>query len=154
MTTDDKLLTAMELRKILEILPHRYPFLLIDRVLEVDLEERTIVAQKNVTFNEGFFQGHFPEAPIMPGVMILEALAQAGAILVHEMGFKGRIAVLMSATSIKFRTPVRPGDVLILHGHALHVSKKGGKFRVKATVSEKMVAEAEVSFAFIDKEQI
>src|ERR1700733_13996527 len=95
--------TILEAKDIIKILPHRYPFLLVDRILEVDLEKGYILGQKNVTINESFFQGHFPEAPIMPGVLILEALAQTGGVLVHLKGQNSRIAVLLNVNNAKFR---------------------------------------------------
>src|SRR4051794_20492883 len=103
---------CMEIKDILNILPHRYPFLLVDKVLEIDVEKDSIIAQKNVTMNESFFQGHFPGAPIMPGVLILEALAQAGAILLHQKGYTDKIAVFLNVNNVKFRQPVKPGDIL------------------------------------------
>lgn len=141
-------------KEVAAILPHRYPFLLVDRILHMDLEEDEIIGQKNLTINEEFFQGHFPGAPIMPGVLILEALAQTGGILVHQKGHVQKIAVLLNIASAKFRRPVVPGDVLMLHAKAIHVSKKGGKVKARAEVNEKVVAEAEISFALVDKEQL
>lgn len=145
---------TFDIKKIIEILPHRYPFLLVDRVLEMDLEKGYILAQKNVTINESFFQGHFPDAPIMPGVLILEALAQAGGILVHLRGQKDKIAVLLSVNQAKFRQPVKPGDVLLLKCEGLHFSSKGGRVKAEALVNEKVAAEAEIGFVFVDKNQI
>lgn len=141
-------------KEIAKILPHRYPFLLVDRVVYLNLEENQIIGQKNVSMNEQFFQGHFPGAPIMPGVLILEALAQTGGILVHQKGFDQKIAVLLTMNNVKFRKPVLPGDVLVLHATALHLSSRAGKFITKALVNEQIVAEAEVAFALVDKEQI
>ena len=145
---------VLDIRQILSILPHRYPFLLVDRVLEMDLDKGYILAQKNVTFNEEFFQGHFPEAPIMPGVLILEALAQAGGILVHHKGPGDKIAILLNVNNAKFRRPVKPGDVLLLRGQGLHFSSKGGRIKAEALVNDKVVAEAEIGFVFADKNQI
>ncbi len=141
-------------KEVSSILPHRYPFLLVDRILHMDLENDEIIGQKNLTINEQFFQGHFPGAPIMPGVLILEALAQAGGILVHQKGNTEKIAVLLNITSAKFRKPVVPGDVLLLHAKGLHISKTGGKIKAKAEVGEKLVAEAELSFALVNREQL
>lgn len=144
----------LDIKEISKILPHRYPFLLVDRIIEVDLEKNYILGQKNVTFNEIFFQGHFPDAPIMPGVLILEALAQTGGVLVHLKGHIDKIAVLMNVSNAKFRAPVRPGDTLFLKVDGLHISSKGGKVKAEALVNNKLAAEAEVSFALIDKSQI
>lgn len=151
----------LDIKEIEKILPHRFPFLLVDRIIDLDLEKGTIVGQKNLTFNEQFFQGHFPGAPIMPGVLILEALAQAGAVLVYLKG-KGtahvdnadKIAVLMNVNKAKFRKPARPGDVLILKGEGLHLSSKGGRIKATALVDEAVAVEAEIGFALVDKSQI
>lgn len=141
-------------KDIEKILPHRYPFLLVDRILEINLEENEIVGLKNVTVNEPFFQGHFPGAPIMPGVLILEALAQTGGVLVHQKGYVKKIAVLLNVTGAKFRKPVLPGDVLHLHAKGLHVSGNGGKIKAKAMIGQVLAVEAELSFALIDKDQL
>jgi 3-hydroxyacyl-[acyl-carrier-protein] dehydratase len=145
---------VMNTKDIERILPHRYPFLLVDRVLHIDLEASEIHGVKNVTANEPFFQGHFPGAPIMPGVLLLEALAQTGGILVHQKGYDKKIAVLLNITNAKFRRPVVPGDVLHLHVKGLHISGTGGKICGKAMIEEHLAAEAELSFALIDKGQL
>ena len=145
---------VLSTKEVQNILPHRYPFLLIDRVIFIDLEASEIICVKNVTVNEPFFQGHFPGAPIMPGVLILEALAQAGGILVHQKGYDKKIAVLLNVTGAKFRRPVTPGDVLHLHVKGLHISGNGGKIQAKAMIGEQVAAEAELSFAMIDKEKL
>lgn len=145
---------VLSAKEIQNILPHRYPFLLVDRIIYMNLEENEIIGVKNVTVNEPFFQGHFPGAPIMPGVLLLEALAQAGGVLVHQKGYDKKIAVLLNITSAKFRKPVVPGDVLHLHAKGLHISGNGGKVRSKATVGDQVVVEAEISFALVNKEQL
>src|ERR1700722_4846002 len=119
----------MDTKDIIKIIPHRYPFLLVDKILEIDLEKGYILGQKNVTINEQFFQGHFPNAPLMPGVLILEALAQTGGVLVHLKGDSSKIAVLLNVNNAKFRNPVRPGDILKLRGEGIHFSSKGGRIR-------------------------
>ena len=135
----------MDAREILGILPHRYPFLLVDRVLEVS--EEKIVAVKNVSLNEPFFQGHFPGHPVMPGVLILEAMAQAGALLAtRSSGFDPQTQVIyfMAIDKAKFRKPVVPGDQLILE---LVPLRKGGaiwKLRGEAKVAGTVVCEAEL----------
>jgi len=144
----------LETKDIVKILPHRYPFLLVDKVLELDLDKGTIVAQKCVTINEAFFQGHFPDAPIMPGVLILEALAQAGGVLVHLKTDHSKIAVLLNVNNAKFRHPVKPGDVLTLRCEGIHFSSKGGRVKAEAFVNDKTAVEAEIGFALIDKSQI
>ncbi len=145
---------TFDLKEIIKILPHRYPFLLVDKILAVDVDAGSITGQKNVTINEAFFQGHFPDAPIMPGVLILEALAQVGGVLVHLKGNNNKIAVLLNVNNAKFRNPVRPGDVLQLHGEGLHIGSRGGKIKATATVDGKLAAEAEIGFALIDINQI
>ena len=145
---------VLDAKKIAQILPHRYPFLLVDRIIHLDLEGNTIIGQKNVTMNEHFFVGHFPEAPIMPGVLILEALAQTGGILVHQKLQTEKIAVLLTVNDAKFRKPVLPGDVLQLHITGQHISTKGGKVLAKAMVNDQIVVEAEIGFALVDRKQI
>ncbi len=145
---------TFDVKDIIKILPHRYPFLLVDKILEIDLEKGYILGQKNVTFNEGFFQGHFPDAPLMPGVLILEALAQTGGVLVHLKEAIPKIAVLLSVNNAKFRNPVRPGDILYLKGEGIHFSSKGGKIHSTAIVNDKIAVEAEIGFALVDKSQI
>lgn len=136
------------------ILPHRYPFLLVDRILEINLEENEILGVKNVTANEPFFQGHFPGVPIMPGVLILEALAQTGGVLVHQKGYNQKIAVLLNVTNAKFRKPVIPGDVLLLYAKGVHVSGNGGKVKARAMIGQVLAVEAELSFALVNKDQL
>ncbi len=141
-------------KQIEKILPHRYPFLLVDKVISIDLVENEIIALKNVSVNEPFFQGHFPQVPIMPGVLILEALAQTGGILVHQKGFDKKIAVLLNVSNAKFRRPVVPGDVLYLHAKGIHISGNGGKISAKAMLKEYLAVEAELSFALVDKDKL
>ena len=150
--TEDSI--VLNIKEIKEILPHRYPFLLVDRVINLDLDNNRITAIKCVTMNEEFFQGHFPEAPIMPGVLILEALAQTGGILIHQKGFKEKTAVLLSVNHAKFRQPAFPGDVIHLHAHGVHLSSKGGKVAVKALINGQLATEAEIGFALRSFEQI
>ena len=146
--------TILGIKEIRRILPHRYPFLLLDRVIELDLENNSIIGLKCVTVNEPFFNGHFPEAPIMPGVLILEALAQAGGILIHQKGYKDKLAVLLSVNNAKFRKPVYPGDNLCLNAKALHLGSRGGKMNAEALVNGKMAAQAEIGFALTDTDNI
>lgn len=132
-----------DIKTILEYLPHRYPFLLIDRVIELE-EKKRIVASKNVTINEPFFLGHFPDNPVMPGVLIMEALAQAGGILclVSMNVKKGHALVyLMGMDKVKFRKPVIPGDRLRLEVDALKIHTGGWKLGAKAFVESNLVAE-------------
>ncbi len=152
MALKDKCL--IDIKRITEILPHRYPFLLVDKIVEIDLEKPSILGQKNVTMNEFFFQGHFPGAPIMPGVLILEALAQAGGILIYEKGFTDKIALFLSLYNAKFRRPVKPGDILMLYCEGTIFSSKGGRVKAQAKVDDKVAVEAEIGYALVDKEQI
>lgn len=145
---------TLDVKDVVKILPHRYPFLLVDKIVEMDLERGYILGQKNVTINEAFFQGHFPDHPIMPGVLILEALAQAGGVMVHLKSNTDKIAVLLNVNHAKFRYPVRPGDVLYLKGEGIHFSSKGGRVKVTALVNDKVAVEAEIGFALVDRSQI
>lgn len=145
---------AYDVKDIVKILPHRYPFLLVDKILELDIDKGIVLGQKNVTINESFFQGHFPDVPLMPGVLILEALAQTGGVLVHLKAGVPKIAVLLSVNNAKFRSPVRPGDVLMLRCEGLLFSSKGGRVQATATVNDKLAVEAEIGFALVDKSQI
>jgi len=145
---------ALDIKQILGILPHRYPFLLVDRVIKLDVDNNYIIGLKCLTINEQFFQGHFPGAPIMPGVLILEALAQIGGILIHEKGFKDKTAVLLNINQAKFRRPVLPGDVLYLHAQGMHLGSRGGRVQARAIVNDRLAAEAEIGFALREKDQI
>jgi 3-hydroxyacyl-[acyl-carrier-protein] dehydratase len=144
----------LDSKEISKILPHRYPLLLVDKVIHLDLNEGVIIGIKNVTVNEQFFQGHFPGVPIMPGVLILEALAQTGGILIHQRGHKEKIALLLNVNNAKFRRPVLPGDVLHLHVTIIHLSGTGGRIQAKAIVNEQLAVEAEIGFALVDREQL
>lgn len=144
----------LETKELWDILPHRYPFLLVDRIIDWDVEKGYIVGQKNVTINEFYFQGHFPDAPIMPGVLILEALAQTAGVLIHLKGELERIAVLLTVNNAKFRNPVKPGDTLTLKGENLQLGSRSGKVQATAMVGDKIAAEAEIAFCLVKKEQI
>lgn len=134
---------TLDIRAIQEILPHRYPMLLVDRIIE--LEEERIVGIKNVTINEAFFQGHFPEFPVMPGVLIIEAMAQvAGVLVLKALGGKHKVVLLASIDSAKFRRPVFPGDQLRIEMKVGRRKASIAKMFGTATVDGKVVAEAEV----------
>src|SRR5687767_13252135 len=137
---------------IKEILPHRYPFLLVDKIIELEPRAR-IVGVKQVTINEPFFAGHFPEAPVMPGVLQIEALAQVGAILALRE-FENRnekIPFFSGIESARFRRPVVPGDTLILEVTALRIGSKVQKMRGVASVDGKVTAEAEIMSVIADR---
>ena len=145
---------VMDIRRIMRLLPHRYPFLMVDRILKVD-GDRQAIGIKNVTINEPFFQGHYPNMPIMPGVMILEALAQlSGVLLSRRLEHTGKVAVLLSMDRVKMRRPVKPGDQLILQADALHVRTRTGHCRCKAYVGNEVAAEAEIKFMLVDSEPV
>jgi len=142
----------MDIRKILDSLPHRYPFLLVDRVFEMEREKR-IVAIKNVTMNEPFFQGHFPGAPVMPGVLIVEAMAQAGAVLLlHDLpGRNDKLVYFTGIDGARFRRAVVPGDQLRLTMEVLNLRARTCKMRGKAEVDGQLVSEAEILSAMVDR---
>ncbi len=139
-------------KEIQELLPHRYPFLLVDKIIELEPGKRA-VGIKNVTINEGFFQGHFPGNPIMPGVLIIEALAQVGGILAFRSGVTpGKTVYFMTIEKAKFRKPVVPGDQLKLEVSILHQRSQVWKFTGNAIVDDKIAAEAEFTAMVTDKE--
>ncbi len=145
---------ALDIRKIQRILPHRYPMLLVDRVLEIDGDSRA-VGIKNVTFNDIFFQGHYPGTPIMPGVLIVEALAQLGGLLLSQkLEHTGKLAVLLSMDKVKMRQPVTPGDQLILEAVTVRVKSRTGHVRCKAFVQDKLACEADIKFMLVDAEPV
>lgn len=132
-------------------IPHRYPFLLVDQV-EILEEGRRAIGTKCVTMNEHFFEGHFPGHPIMPGVLILEAMAQAACVLMLSKADIGnKIAYFLGIESAKFRQPVRPGAVLKLHVEITRAGSRAGKFKGEARIGNDLACEAEMSFAIVDK---
>ncbi|HMN96179.1 MAG TPA: UDP-3-O-acyl-N-acetylglucosamine deacetylase [Phycisphaerales bacterium] len=144
---------AMDVRAIQRIMPHRYPMLLVDRVVAID-EDRRAVGVKNVTINEPFFQGHYPGTPIMPGVLIVEAMAQLGGLLLSQkLERTGKIAVLLSLDNVKLRKSVTPGDQLVIEVESLRARARTGHVRCRAYVGSKVAAEAEVRFMMVDPEQ-
>lgn len=141
-----------DIQSIMEALPHRYPFLLVDRVVEFEKDKR-IVAIKNVTINEPFFQGHFPDAPIMPGVLIVEAMGQAGGVLVIQSlppDTRVKKIYFMGFDNVRFRKPVVPGDQLVLELEMLKARSKAVKMAGIAKVDGRTVAEAKLLAAYGD----
>lgn len=140
----------MENIDIQNILPHRYPFLLVDRITEIE-EGKRAVGIKNVTINEPFFQGHFPGNPIMPGVLIVEAMAQVGAVAILSMEeYKGKLAVFTGIDKLRFRKQVVPGDTLVMEAELVAIKRGIGKAKVSAKVGDKIAAEGELMFAVVN----
>jgi UDP-3-O-[3-hydroxymyristoyl] N-acetylglucosamine deacetylase/3-hydroxyacyl-[acyl-carrier-protein] dehydratase len=141
---------AMDIRAIQKLMPHRYPMLLVDRVVEVDGSRRA-VGIKNVTINEPFFQGHYPGTPIMPGVLLVEAMAQLGGLLLaNVLEHTGKIAILLSIDRVKLRKPVVPGDHVVLEAENIRATARTGHLRCRAIVGDKTAAEAELRFMMVD----
>lgn len=140
----------MNIDEIQKILPHRYPFLLVDRILEIE-QGKKAVGIKNVTVNEPFFQGHFPGNPIMPGVLIVEAMAQVGAVAVLSMeDNRGKLALFAGIDKARFRRPVIPGDQLRMEVELIKVKGSMGKGKGVAYVGDELVAEAELMFVLLE----
>ena len=143
----------LDIVQIMELLPHRYPFLLVDKVLEVEQGKR-IVAIKNVTMNEPFFQGHFPGFPVMPGVLIIEAMAQVAAIMAYLTSGKDagdKVSYFMAIDKARFRKPVKPGDTLRIEVETLFHKRGIWSVAAKAYVGETLVTEAELKATLADK---
>ena len=144
---------VLDIKKLSRILPHRYPMLLVDRVVEIDSDRRA-VGIKNVSINEPFFQGHYPGTPIMPGVLVVEAMAQLSGVLIgQKLEHTGKLAVLLSLDRVKLRRPVTPGDQLILEAESVRIRRRIAHMRCRAYVAEDLAAEAEVKFMLVDNEQ-
>jgi beta-hydroxyacyl-ACP dehydratase FabZ len=150
-TPDTEKKVIYGIHDIMRFLPHRYPFLLVDRIVELEPDKR-IVGLKNVTINEPFFQGHFPGAPVMPGVLIIESMAQvAGVMIYRDLPDKDKKLIYFTGIeSAKFRRPVLPGDQLRIEMELLNRRSNFGKMQGRATVDGKLVAEAVVFFAISD----
>ncbi|MHC4312497.1 MAG: UDP-3-O-acyl-N-acetylglucosamine deacetylase [Planctomycetota bacterium] len=144
----------LDIRQIAKILPHRYPFLLVDKIIEIEGDTR-IKGIKNVSFNEQFFQGHFPGTPIMPGVLIVEAMAQvSGLLFAQRLEHTGKLAVLLSMDAVKLRKPVVPGDQLILMAETVRLRKRTAQCRCRAMVGDSIAAEAQIKFMLVDEEKV
>lgn len=140
----------LDINQIKEILPHRYPLLLVDKILELEPGKR-IVGLKNVTANEEYFNGHFPDYPVMPGVLIIEALAQTGAVGVLTLDeYKGKLVLFAGIDNVKFRKQVVPGDQLRLEVEVTKLRGRVGKCEAKAFVGEDLAAQGELMFAIAD----
>jgi 3-hydroxyacyl-[acyl-carrier-protein] dehydratase len=144
---------SVDIRRILQMIPHRYPMLMVDKVIDMQLD-RSAVGIKNVTINEPFFQGHFPSEPVMPGVLIVEAMAQTAAVLVvstYGQESEGKLVYFMSIDDVRFRRPVFPGDRLELHVEKVQSRASVWKFSGKAIVEGKVAAEATFAAMIRDK---
>ncbi|PCI35159.1 MAG: 3-hydroxyacyl-[acyl-carrier-protein] dehydratase FabZ [Elusimicrobia bacterium] len=149
--TDAAPIRSIDTLGVQAAIPHRYPFLLVDKV-DIFEENKRAVGTKCVTINEEFFNGHFPGQPIMPGVLVIEALAQTACVmLLSAGGFENKIAFFLGIESAKFRKPVMPGDVLKLEIEVLKLGGRAGKFKGKAYVDGKLATEAQMSFVLADK---
>lgn len=136
--------------EIQKIIPHRYPFLLVDRIEEVELGKKAI-GIKNVTINEPFFQGHFPGNPIMPGVLIVEAMAQVGAVAILSMEeYKGKLAVFAGIDGLRFKRQVVPGDTLRMEVEMLAIKRGVGKAKAEAYVGDELAVSGELMFAIVN----
>lgn len=139
----------LDAREMQNIIPHRYPFLLVDKILEIE-EGKRAVGIKNVTINEPFFQGHFPGNPIMPGVLIVEAMAQVGAVSILAMEeYKGKLAVFTGIDKLRFKKQVVPGDTLLMEVTMLAMKRGIGKAKAEAYVGEQLAVSGELMFAII-----
>jgi 3-hydroxyacyl-[acyl-carrier-protein] dehydratase len=140
-------LTTLEIEQILECLPHRYPFLMVDRIVDIDGDE-SAVGIKNISFNEPVFQGHFPGKPVFPGVLIIEAMAQtAGAVVIahdRDSGIGRNIVLMLTIDKAKFRKPAGPGDRIEFHMRKIHRRRTVGRYEGRAIVDGVLIAEAEV----------
>ena len=139
----------LDVLEIMKRIPHRYPFLLVDRILEMDKEAQTIKGKKNVTMNEEFFNGHFPGHPVMPGVLVIEGMAQCLGVLVMESAL-GKVPYFAAIENTKFRNPVRPGDTLIYDVKVDKVKRNFVKASGKTYVDDTVVAEASFTFVIAD----
>lgn len=140
---------TLDIEAIKEILPHRYPFLLVDRVLEIEPGVRA-VGIKNVSANEEYFQGHFPQRSIMPGVLVIESMAQVGGIMILSLPeHRHKLAYLATVDNAKFRKPVVPGDTLVIESKLIRARGNNGRVHCVAKIDDQIAAEAEIMFALV-----
>jgi 3-hydroxyacyl-[acyl-carrier-protein] dehydratase len=153
MTMGDRVLGPMDIKEIMRHIPHRYPFILVDRILEWE-PGRRIVGLKNVSGNEPYFQGHFPGHPVMPGVLILEAMAQVGGVLASLLpGAEGKLAYFAAIDRCRFRRPVTPGDQLITEVVVTRLRDRVGRMRVTSKVDGEIVADGVFTYSMVDLEE-
>jgi 3-hydroxyacyl-[acyl-carrier-protein] dehydratase len=148
-------LETADVARLLKLLPHRYPFLLVDRIIDMD-GDNSAIGVKNVTINEPFFQGHFPDFPVMPGVLLIEGMAQtAGALCVASLGndYEPQLVYFMSIDRAKFRRPVTPGDTVHYHVHKIRNRGRVWRFRAEAKVGGNSVAEGEISAMIVEPDK-
>jgi len=148
-------LETADVARLLKLLPHRYPFLLVDRIIDMD-RDNSAIGVKNVTINEPFFQGHFPDFPVMPGVLLIEGMAQtAGALCVASLGndYEPQLVYFMSIDRAKFRRPVTPGDTVHYHVHKIRNRGRVWRFRAEAKVGGNSVAEGEISAMIVEPDK-
>jgi len=144
---------AMDVSQIMDVLPHRYPFLLVDRIVSLEDNVRA-VGLKNVSINEHYFQGHYPGTPIMPGVLIVEAMAQlSGVVLLKKLEHTGQVAVLLSMDKVKLRKTVHPGDQLRLEAEVVRAKDRRAQVNTRAWVAEELAAEAKIRFMLVPADQ-
>lgn len=142
----------LDINEIMKILPHRYPFLLVDKILEIS--EKSVVGIKNVTINEPYFTGHYPDQPIMPGVLIIETVAQVGALMImYPKRESHLVPYLASIAGFKFRKPVNPGDQLKISAELISMKANMGKMKAKVFVDNGLVAEGEMMYALITRKE-
>jgi UDP-3-O-[3-hydroxymyristoyl] N-acetylglucosamine deacetylase/3-hydroxyacyl-[acyl-carrier-protein] dehydratase len=143
----------LDINQLLKIMPHRYPILLIDKIVDINVETNTIIGIKNITFNEPHFQGHFPDKPVMPGVLICEAMAQTGCLFLSSItSLEGKLALFMGINNCKFRKPVIPGDQLVMELTLINKKFNTYTFKGNAYVNGQIVAQAEVQAAIVDRD--
>jgi len=154
MTVEDGRPVPMDIKEIMRRIPHRYPLILVDRILELE-PGRRIVGLKNVSANEPYFVGHFPGHPVMPGVLIVEAMAQVGGVLASLLpGSEGKLAYLAAIDRCRFRRPVCPGDQLITEAALIRLRDRAGKMRITARVDAEVVAECVATYSLVDLEDM